>query len=258
MTINNIKTTYLLKENSQEHKNFKLIFNALGITSVFDFSYTKEETALLDKLKIDHSKICDILERNKLQKTELILLKATENYDGHAVKLKNKIVTFLDFKAYLYNLKQKKFDKYSHLLHEMIHGSHYSVNPDLEPTTLKYKDKLLAQALVEGTSVYISSKLNPSGDNYWFNFLDNADIRKWIRNCKKLYHQDLISLSHSNYTSEQKTNLLSLNSRSKKDLLCGRRAYYSVSTFLNTLSLNIKDILLLTPESFKKLLNNNL
>ena len=258
MTTNNIKTTYLLKENSKEHKNFKLAFNMVGISSIFDFSYTKEETALLDKLKIDHSKICDILERNKLQKTELILLKANGNQDGHAIKLNNKIVTFLDFKAYLYFTKQKKWDEYSHLLHEMIHGSHYSVNPDLEPTTLKYKDKFLAKSLVEGACVYISSKLNPSGDNYWFNFLNKADIREWIHNCKKLYHQDLLSLSHSNYTSEQKTNLLGLNSSSKKNLLYARRAYYSVSTFFNTLSLNIKDILSLTPESFKKLLKNNL
>lgn len=251
--------TYLLKENSKEHKNFKLAFNTLGMTSIFDFSYTKEETGLLDKLKIDHSKICDILERNKFQKTELILLKANGNQDGHAIKLKNKIVTFLDLKTYLYYLNQKKFDKYSHLLHEMIHGSHYSVNPDLEPTNLKYKDNLLAKSLVEGTAVYISNKLNPSGDNYWFNFLDNTDIREWIHNCKKFYHQDLISLSNNKYSSEQKINLLNYsNSSGKEGLLYGRRAYYSVSAFFNILSLNIKEILSLTPESFKKLLKNNL
>ena len=174
----------------------------------FEFNYTKQEISAFNSLKTAYSESLDLLEQNKLPTSRLICLKADGNQDGHALYLENEAITFIDLKVYVHHLNQGGFDQFSHLLHEMLHASHYTLNKNLSPSALINKENpLLAKSLAEGVAVSLAENLSPQKDNFWFGYLDNELKEAWARNAEKYYKNDLHALKTGEYSKEQEINL---------------------------------------------------
>ncbi len=250
----------LLEKESSDYSNILNTFRVVTknpLYNPFKFDYKDSEKMVFTELKTIYHEVCSLLQKNKLPLTRLIGLIADGNQDGHALYLKDEVITFIDFKAYLSHLERNNFDNFSHLLHEMLHGAHYSINRKLSPSNLiAEEDILLAKSFVEGVAVFLAQKLHESGDNYWFGYLNDETKQKWIEHSENNYENDLSALSTGQYSEEQKINLLSLKSFSEEDIFKGRRAYYVVSKFLNGKNILIEDILRFSLVDFQNLITN--
>lgn len=235
----------LLAENSPEHIAFVKTFKKLGADEdIFSFDYTSEELnqrAILETVYLDCS---TLLSQNDLFVSDLILLRANGNQDGHALTLGSSVVTFFDLVAYIVHIQSTHFDNFSHLLHEMFHASHYKMNYSLDPLSLtNCKNLLGVKSIIEGVCVYSCNKINPDGDNYWFGFLEKEELDKWVQNCEQYYLSDIQAIKTNDYSNEQKVNLLGLNSFSHEDRILGRRAYYQVSKALDESNLEVSHLI---------------
>ncbi len=252
----------LLNRESNDFSCFLKAFRSIAKDpsyNPFRFDYTQQDQIVLKDLESVYFKVVDLLEKNKFSISRLICLRGDGNQDGHALHLENEVVTFIDFKAYLHHLDKKKFDKFSHLLHEMLHASHYSLNKMLCPTALvDGGDTLFAKSLVEGIAVFLAQKLNPQGDNFWFGYLNNELKQKWIKNAEKYYLEDLQALCSGKYSKEQEVNLLSLKDFSDHEIIRGRRSYYVVSKFLKDQNLTPENVMTLSLSKFRVLISKSL
>ena len=98
---------------------------------------------VFSELKTIYHEVSSLLRKNNLPSTRLICLIADGSQDGHVLYLKDEAITFIDFKAYLNHLERDNFDKFSHLLHEMLHGTHYSINRKFSPSDLIAEEDIL-------------------------------------------------------------------------------------------------------------------
>lgn len=223
-----------LLEGSPRHHKFLKIFNSLGVEGdVFSFDYTSVESQLKSSLKDVYLRCTKLLAMYDLNVSDVILVRANGGQDGHAITLDQEVVTFLDLVAYMTHWNNKNFDYFSHLLHEMLHASHYKCNPAFDPLSLRNSKYILGvKSAIEGISVYCCRKLNPLMDNYWFGLLGNEELNMWIDTCEKNFSKDIEAIKTNNYSKNQELNLLGVKSKSAEDLISGRRAYYQISKAL--------------------------
>lgn len=247
----------LLERNSDLHYQLEEIFQSLGRGSkpIFSFDYTETQRSLVLQLSEEYLKCSKLLEDSGLHSSKLILLKGDGSQDGHALRVKGGAVTFLDLSVYMGHLKNSDFDRYSHLLHEMIHGAHYHMNSAVSPLSLlEQQDRLGTQSIIEGVCVYIAKRLNPLVDNYWFNYLGDVKLMEWKESCLDHYENDLNAIKSGQYSKEQTVNLIGCQSFKINDLVAGRRSYYCISKSLERSDLAPSGLMALTVDEIRDLI----
>ncbi len=247
-----------LEYNSKEYDYLLAAFREIsGVKDLnpFDFNYTRKDVEIYELLSEVYSKSCSILSGAGLPTTKLVVMKGDDGQDGHAITLGEEVYTFINLTAYSKHLERKGFDLIAHLIHEMLHGAHYTINADFCPIkTFKKSNPILTHSLVEGIATYVSNKLYPEGENYWFGFLKDDDLKSWIKNCEGYYKNDISSLGDESYSDEQKVNLLSLKSFTPEDMVQGRRAYFCISNCFNDHGIAIEKLLRMSFNELSRLL----
>ena len=250
-----METIILKKDSKQLPYLLNFYDKMLGSSNKdnFTFKYFQDDKDVIDRLQKDYKKASDLLSINQFPVTDLIIFKGPGINDGHAVKICNKIYTFIDLNLYKHHLGIGNFDRFGHLVHELCHGVHYSLSEGFEPhQVMNYKDTILINILAEGMAVLLSQDLLDNNDNFWWGFILEEDKLQWIQNCEHSFHDDCQAILNSKYTTEQKVYLLGFKEFKKEDYLKGRRSYYHGYKLLKSTNQSIKYLLNLSPKQLIK------
>ena len=156
---------------------------------------------LLEKLMLDISKTyeeCRVLfEQNDLAIPDLTLLTGPGHFDGHAIPFEGKGCSFLDLSLISDHYQNIAFDKKSHLIHELIHGVHYSYSPQFSLfETKKNSLRLFNRAIAEGVATFFTGQILPDADRYWFGFIPYKLKTRWEAVCRDRFKEDLNQKVH--------------------------------------------------------------
>lgn len=181
---------------------------------VLDISKTYEECRLL-------------LEQNDLAIPDLTLLTGPGHFDGHAIPFEGKGYSFLDLSLISSHYQNKAFDKKSHLIHELIHGIHYSYSPQFSLFNTKENTfRLLNRAIAEGVATFFTGQIMPDADRYWFGFIPDELKARWESVCRHRFKDDLNLLVNSNFSESLEQQFFSLIDFDEDSITHGRRAYF--------------------------------
>src|SRR5699024_6182586 len=160
---------------------------------------------------------------------DLITFLGDCSFDGHGILLEGKAYVFFDLHAILPRLDFYNFDVF--ITHELIHSIHYHKNPSFyRQNHSSLKEKYFKLLFSEGIATYFSYLI--TGEDieqaYWFNFLSNQEVNKWINNCEKLRNslakQIELSIEKDNFDPRLYEHLFGIEDFSK--LLSSRLGYY--------------------------------
>ncbi|MCO4782726.1 MAG: hypothetical protein KC646_10420 [Candidatus Cloacimonetes bacterium] len=197
----------------------------------------KQHEDLIAKITRSYNQAKEVLESYKLTCPDLLLFLGPSYFDGHSVVFnKNNAITFLDLEVIDYHYQCSGFMPLVHMVHELIHSLHYSMN---KPFALQNigndKYNLLRHCISEGLATYYSRVMTQDKfDSYWFGLFPKDDVSHWLEDCEDQFRADLQLVLQNEMSVEDQ--LFSVESNE----VSWRRAYHHGSVIVDR-SLNKAD-----------------
>ena len=106
--------------------------------------------------------------------------------DGHGLIINDTPYGIFELSTLKEGLKQYRADVF--LTHELLHPLHYQQNGEYFPRNWKSPEEYYFKRMFsEGLATYFSKEILkiPVNDAYWFGFLEEEALQKWMNYCEK-------------------------------------------------------------------------